>query len=65
MFLRRQVRFSILISKNFPQFVLIDTVKGFSIVNKAEVDSFLEYAQKLGAIGESQLFRDGDNSAST
>ena len=28
--------------KNFPQFVLIHTVKGFSIVNKAEVDVFLE-----------------------
>ena len=28
--------------KNFPQFVLIYTVKGFGIVNKAEVDVFLE-----------------------
>ena len=28
--------------KNFPQFVVIHTVKGFSIVNKAEVDIFLE-----------------------
>lgn len=28
--------------KNFPQFVVIHTVKGFSIVNKAEVDAFLE-----------------------
>ena len=28
--------------KNFPQFVLIHTVKGFGIVNKAEVDIFLE-----------------------
>ena len=28
--------------KNFPQFVLIHIVKGFSIVNKAEVDIFLE-----------------------
>ena len=27
---------------NFPQFVLIHTVKGFGIVNKAEVDIFLE-----------------------
>ena len=26
--------------KNFPQFVLIHTVKGFSIVNEAEVDFF-------------------------
>ena len=28
--------------KNFPQFVVIYTVKGFVIVNKAEVDIFLE-----------------------
>ena len=27
---------------NFPQFVVIYTVKGFGIVNKAEVDVFLE-----------------------
>ena len=27
---------------NFPQFVIIHTVKGFGIVNKAEVDIFLE-----------------------
>ena len=30
--------------QNFPQFVVIHTVKGFSIVNKAEVDVFLELA---------------------
>ena len=29
--------------KNFPQFVVIHTVKGFGIVNKAEVDIFLEF----------------------
>ena len=28
--------------KNFPQFVEIHTVKGFGVVNKAEVDVFLE-----------------------
>ena len=28
--------------KNFPQLVAIHTVKGFGIVNKAEVDVFLE-----------------------
>ena len=27
---------------NFPQFVVIYMVKGFSVVNKAEVDVFLE-----------------------
>ena len=28
--------------QNFPQFVVMQTVKGFGIVNKAEVDVFLE-----------------------
>ena len=28
--------------KNFPQFVVIHTVKGCGIVNKAEIDDFLE-----------------------
>ena len=28
--------------KNFPQFVVIHTVKGFGIVSKAEVDVFLD-----------------------
>ena len=28
--------------KNFPQFVVIHTVKGFGVVDKAEVDVFLE-----------------------
>ena len=30
--------------KNFPQFVVIHTVKGFGTVNKAEVDAFLEFS---------------------
>jgi len=30
--------------KNFPQFVVIHTVKGFSIVSDAEVDVFLEFS---------------------
>ena len=28
--------------QNFPQFIVIRTVKGFGIVNKAEIDVFLE-----------------------
>ena len=28
--------------KDFPQFVVIHTVKGFGVVNEAEVDVFLE-----------------------
>ena len=32
------------LSQNFPQFIVIHTVKGFGIVNKAEIDVFLEYS---------------------
>ena len=28
--------------QNFPQFIVIHTVKGFGIVNKAEIDVFLK-----------------------
>ena len=31
--------------KNFPQSVVIHIVKGFGVVNKAEVNVFLEYAR--------------------
>ena len=31
------------IERNFPQFVVIHIVKGFSVVNEAEVDIFLEF----------------------
>jgi len=30
--------------KNFPQFIVIHTVKGFGIVNKVEIDVFLEFS---------------------
>ena len=30
------------LSQNLPQFIVIHTVKGFGIVNKAEIDVFLE-----------------------
>ena len=30
------------IFKNFPQFVVVHTVKGFGVVNKAKVNVFLE-----------------------
>ena len=42
-FLRRQVWYSQLF-KNFPQFVVIHTVKGFSVVNEADVDVFLAFS---------------------
>ena len=32
------------LSKSFSQFVMIHTVKGFSVVNEAEVDVFLEFS---------------------
>ena len=42
-FLRRQERWSgISISLLIVQFILVPTVKGFGIVNKAEIDVFLE-----------------------
>ena len=31
-----------LLFQNFPQFIVIHTVKGFGIVNKTEIDVFLE-----------------------
>ena len=41
-FLRKQVRWSgiPIYFKNFPQFIVIHTVKGFSVVNEAEVNFF-------------------------
>ena len=38
------VRYSHLF-QNFPQFVVTHTVKGFGVVNKAEVDVFLELSR--------------------
>ena len=34
--------------QNFPQFIVIHTVKGFGIVNKEEIDVFLELSCFLG-----------------
>ena len=31
------------ILKSFPQFVVIHTIKGFSVANEAEVDVFLDF----------------------
>ena len=42
-FLKRQIKWpGIPIFQNFPQFIVIHTVKGFGIVNEAEIDVFLE-----------------------
>ena len=32
------------VSKNFPQFIVIHTVKGVAVINEAEVDVFLEFS---------------------
>ena len=37
--------------KNFPQFLVIHTVKGFGIVNKTEADVFLEVLLFPGDVG--------------
>ena len=34
--------------KKFPQFVVVHTVKGFGIVNKADIDVFLELLRFFG-----------------
>ena len=42
------------LSQNFPQFIVIHTVKGFGIVNKAEIDVFLElswFSHDLADVG--------------
>ena len=50
-FLRRQVRwFGIPISLRMFQFVVIDPIKGFSIVSEAEVDVFLKFPCFLYAL---------------
>jgi len=42
--------------QNFPQFVVIYTVKGFSIANKAEVDVFMELSCFFyGSVGVGNL----------
>ena len=33
--------------QNCPQFIMIHTVKGFGIVNKAEIDVFLELCKEI------------------
>ena len=33
--------------QNFPQFIVIHTVKGFGIVNKTELDAFLELSGRF------------------
>ena len=61
-----QVVWYSLLFKNLPQFIVIHTVKGLGIVNKAEVDVFLEFLcffydpadgnLNLGSMDENQEF---------
>ena len=37
--------------QNFPQFIVIHTIKGFGIVNKAEIDVFLELSCCFNDVG--------------
>ena len=52
--------------KNFPQFVVIHTVKGFSVVNKAEIDVFLGVScffddpMDVGNLDATKLLEEGD-----
>ena len=41
--------------KNFPQLIVIHTVKGFGTVNKAEIDVFLDLLLPL-LIGSAAIF---------
>ena len=49
--------------KNFPQFIVIHTVKSFGIVNKAEIDVFLElscfidYAKGFDCVDHNKLWK--------
>ena len=38
--------------QNFPQFVVIHIVKGFSVLNEAEVDVFLEFSCFFDALAD-------------
>ena len=40
--------------QNFPQFIVIHTVKGFGIVNKAEIDVFLELSG-FGIVNKAEI----------
>ena len=50
--------------KNVPQFVVIHTFKGFGVVNKAEVDAFLELSCFLDDPADAGNFISGSSAFS-
>ena len=50
---------------NFPQFVVIHTVKGFGVINKAEVDVFLELFCFFDDLADAGIFSSGSSTLST
>ena len=50
--------------KNFPQFAVIHIVKGFGIVNKAEVDVFLELSHFFGDPSDARNLLSGSSAFS-
>ena len=61
MFLKRQVRWSGIISFRIFRFVVIHTVKGFGIVKNAEIDVFLELSCFLNDPADVQNLMSGSN----
>ena len=47
--------------QNFPQFIVIHIVKGFGIVNKAEIDVFLEHLEMLFSLSSRYLDKSPPN----
>ena len=50
--------------KNFQQFVVIHTVKGFGIVNEAEVDGYLELSYFFYASVDAGILMSGSSAFS-
>ena len=50
--------------QNFPQFIVIHTVEGFGIVNKAEIDVFLELSCFFGDPADFGILSSGSSAFS-
>ena len=59
-----QVVWYSLLFQNFPQFIVIDTVKVFGIVNKAEIDVFLELSGFFNDISDTANLISGSSALS-